>query len=47
MGPAMATAGRLVIAEADEIVDVGAMKPEEVVTPSIFVDRVVARGAPR
>lgn len=47
MGPAMATAGRLVIAEADEIVEVGAIKPEEVVTPSVFVDRVVARGAPR
>lgn len=47
MGPAMATAGRLVIAEADEIVGVGAILPEEVVTPSIFVDRVVARGAPR
>ena len=47
MGPAMATAGRLVIAEADEIVEVGAIRPEEVVTPSIFVDRVVARGAPR
>lgn len=47
MGPAMATAGRLVIAEADEIVEVGAILPEEVVTPSIFVDRVVARGAPR
>lgn len=46
MGPAMATASHLVIAEVDEIVGVGEIEPEAVVTPSIFVDRIVQRGAP-
>ncbi|MEV6495789.1 3-oxoacid CoA-transferase subunit A [Actinoplanes sp. NPDC051633] len=41
-GPVMATAARLVIAEVREVVDTGALDPEAVVTPSIYVDRVVA-----
>jgi 3-oxoadipate CoA-transferase alpha subunit len=41
-GPVMATAAALTIAEVHEVVDVGALDPEAVVTPSIFVDRVVA-----
>jgi 3-oxoadipate CoA-transferase alpha subunit len=41
-GPVMATAARLVIAEVQEVVDTGALDPEAVVTPSIYVDRVVA-----
>ena len=40
-GPVMATAADLVIAEVREVVDVGAIDPEVVVTPGIFVDRVV------
>ena len=44
--PAMATAAALVVAEVDEIVEVGALDPEEIVTPGIFVDRVVVKGAP-
>lgn len=36
----MATAGATVAVEADEIVEVGEMDPEGVVTPCIFVDRV-------
>jgi 3-oxoadipate CoA-transferase alpha subunit len=41
-GPVMATAASTVIAQVTEVVDVGALDPETVVTPSIFVDRVVA-----
>jgi 3-oxoacid CoA-transferase A subunit len=39
--PDMATAGRVVIAEVDEVVDVGAIAPEQVATPHLFVDYVV------
>ena len=41
--PVMATAGRITIAEAGEIVDVGALEPESVVTQHLYVDHVVAR----
>lgn len=41
-GPAFATAARTTIAEVKEVVAVGAIDPEAVVTPGIFVDRVVA-----
>lgn len=44
--PIMATAADLVVAEADEVVDIGGIDPEHVVTPGIFVDRVVTKGAP-
>lgn len=44
--PAMAMAADLVIAEVDEIVDVGDIDPEAVVTPGVFVDRIVPKGAP-
>jgi 3-oxoadipate CoA-transferase alpha subunit len=37
----MATAAKVVVAEVDEIVPVGALSPEEIHTPGIFVDRVV------
>ncbi|ADB50552.1 CoA transferase subunit A [Conexibacter woesei] len=39
--PDMATAARTVIAEVDEIVEVGELAPEEIVTPHLFVDHVV------
>ena len=39
--PLMATAADLVIAEAEEIVEVGELDPNEVHTPSIFVDVLV------
>lgn len=39
--PDMATAADVVIAEVDEIVPVGEIGPEEVVTPHIFVDYLV------
>lgn len=39
--PVMATAAEVVIAEVDEIVEIGEINPEEIVTPHIFVDYVV------
>ena len=39
--PVMATAGKVVIAEVDELVPVGALSPEEVHTPGIFIDILV------
>lgn len=43
-GPVMATAAATTIVQVDEIVELGAIDPETVVTPGIFVDRVVALG---
>jgi len=39
--PDMATAADLVIAEVDEVVPVGALDPEAIVTPHLFVDVLV------
>jgi 3-oxoadipate CoA-transferase alpha subunit len=41
-GPVMATASSTVVAQVREVVEVGAIDPEVVVTPGIYVDRVVA-----
>jgi 3-oxoadipate CoA-transferase, alpha subunit len=40
-GPVMATAATLTIAEVSHVVDAGAINPETVVTPGIFVDRIL------
>jgi 3-oxoadipate CoA-transferase alpha subunit len=40
-GPTMAMAGHITIAEVRETVELGAIEPERIVTPGIFVDRVV------
>ncbi len=40
-GPVMATAATTTIAQVTHVVDTGALDPEAVVTPSIYVDRVV------
>ena len=40
-GPVMATAAKTTIAEVEEIVELGALDPEAIVTPGIFVDRLV------
>ena len=40
--PLMATAATVTIAEANEIVEVGELEPESVVTPHLYVDRLVA-----
>jgi 3-oxoadipate CoA-transferase alpha subunit len=39
--PVMATAARVTIVEVDEIVPAGALDPEAVVTPHIYVNRIV------
>jgi 3-oxoadipate CoA-transferase alpha subunit len=39
--PVMAMAGRTTVAQVDEIVELGTLDPDAIVTPSIFVDRVV------
>jgi 3-oxoacid CoA-transferase subunit A len=39
--PDMATAGKVTVAEAEEIVPEGALDPDHVHTPGIFVDRIV------
>ena len=41
-GPVMATAAATTIAEVSQVVETGELDPEAVVTPGIFVDRVVA-----
>ena len=39
--PVMATAAKMVIAETDELLEVGGLSPEEIQTPGVFVDHVV------
>ncbi len=39
--PVMATAADYVIVEVDEIVEVGELNPESVVTPHLYVDAIV------
>ena len=41
-GPVMATAATTVVAQVSDVVELGAIDPELVVTPGIYVDRVVA-----
>ncbi|MEV0900898.1 3-oxoacid CoA-transferase subunit A [Actinoplanes sp. NPDC049802] len=40
-GPVMATAAKLTIAQVSKIVEVGELDPEIIVTPSIYVNRLV------
>ncbi|TQR18816.1 CoA transferase subunit A [Psychrobacillus soli] len=39
--PLMATAAKRVIVEVDEIVEPGALNPEEIVTPFLYVDTII------
>jgi 3-oxoacid CoA-transferase subunit A len=39
--PNMATAGKVTVAEVEEIVPVGSLDPEAIHTPGIYVDRVI------
>ena len=39
--PVMATAGKVTVAEVEEIVPVGSLDPEAIHTPGIYVDRVI------
>ena len=45
-GPVMAPAADLTIVQVHEIVELGTLDPETIVTPSIFVDRVVKMAGP-
>jgi 3-oxoadipate CoA-transferase alpha subunit len=40
-GPVMATAAKLTIAQVNEIVELGELDPEAIVTPGVYVKRVV------
>ena len=40
--PVMAGAAKLTIAQVNEIVELGALDPEHIVTPGVYVDRLVA-----
>lgn len=46
-GPIMAMAAKCAIAEVEEIVELGELDPEAIVTPGIFVQRVVAHSEKR
>ena len=37
----MATAARLTVVQAQHMVELGALDPDRVVTPGVYVDRVV------
>jgi 3-oxoadipate CoA-transferase alpha subunit len=43
-GPIMAMAARCAVAQVDEVVELGELDPEVIVTPGIFVQRVVQTG---
>ncbi|WP_432715923.1 3-oxoacid CoA-transferase subunit A [Xanthobacter autotrophicus] len=43
-GPVMATAAKVTVAQVEDIVPLGALDPEDIVTPGVFVDRLVAIG---
>jgi len=45
-GPVMAPAADLTVVQVHEIVELGALDPEAIVTPSIFVDRVIKMAGP-
>ena len=42
--PMMATAGGVTVAEVEELVAVGALDPDQIHTPGIYVDRILAGG---
>ena len=44
-GPIMATAATTTVAQVDEFVPLGSLDPETIVTPGIFVNRLVAVGS--
>lgn len=39
--PMVAASGKITVAEVEEIVEVGALEPDSIVTPGIYVDRIV------
>src|SRR5206468_9638831 len=45
--PMMATAATVTIAEVEELVEVGELDPDKVMTPSIYVKRILDRKSTR
>jgi 3-oxoacid CoA-transferase subunit A len=43
--PNMATAGRITVAEVEQLVEIGTLDPDQIHTPGIFVNRII-QGAP-
>ena len=41
--PIMATSARVTVVEVDEIVQPGELDPEAIVTPGVYIDRIVVR----
>ena len=39
--PMMATAGKVCIAEVEELVEVGELDPDQIHTPAIYVNRII------
>src|SRR5687768_6062620 len=44
--PAVAMAGKVCIAEVEELVEVGALDPDQIHTPGIYIDRIVVNATP-
>jgi 3-oxoacid CoA-transferase subunit A len=44
--PMMASAGRVTVAEVEQLVDVGTIDPDHVHLPGIYVDRIVVNATP-
>jgi 3-oxoacid CoA-transferase subunit A len=44
--PACAMAGKITIAEVEEIVEVGALDPDQIHLPGIYVNRIVLNAQP-
>ena len=45
-GPSMAMAGNITVVQVDQIVSLGELNPEAIITPGIFVDRVIQLDVP-
>ena len=44
--PNVATAGKITIAEVEQLVEVGELDPDQIHTPGIFVQRLVVNATP-
>ena len=44
--PAVAMAGKVCVAEVEELVEIGAIDPDHVHLPGIYVDRIVVNATP-
>jgi 3-oxoacid CoA-transferase subunit A len=43
----MATAGKVTVAEVEHLVEPGELEPDQIMTPGIYVDRIIHYPAPR